>query len=146
MADPLVSALTGEEVLKSNSLAIVTNNWVIVRPARGRSRVMIALATITDVGRVCTTHPAFLVIASGFLLIAAGAYYSKDSTAAVPIAFFGLLFLGAYFATRRGSVVITAGWDVTETGLGTLRDASELVKAVRSAQKQYVSEGLSVSA
>ena len=146
MADPLVAALSGEEVLKSNPLAVVTNSWIIVRPARGRARVMIGLSTVTGVQRVRTTHPAFFVIASGFFLIAAGAYYSKDNTAALPIAVLGLLFLGAYFVTRRASVVFTAGWEVTETGLGSLRDSSELVKAVRSAQKQFDAEGLGVSA
>lgn len=146
MADNLVAALSGEEVLKSNPLAVVTNNWVIVRPARGRARVMIGLSTITDVRRVRTTHPAFLVIASGFFLVAAGAYYSKDSTAALPLAFLGLLFLGAYFVTRRGSVIFTAGWEVTETGLGSLRDTSDLIKTVRTAQKEFDADGLAVSA
>lgn len=134
MADPIVAALTGEEITKSNALATVTNDWIILRAAGGRTRVVLPLYTLTGVRRVRTTHPAFLVIASGVFLIAAGAYFSKDTTAALPGGVLSLFFFGAYFVTRRGSVLFTSGNETTETVLGSLRDAFEIVKAVRDAQ------------
>lgn len=137
MADPLVASLAGEEIVESNSLAIVTTGWVIVRPVRNRARVVLSLDSITNMQRVRTSHPGLLVIASGLILIAAAAYYSKDSSpAAVPIAVLGLFFAAAFWGTRRSSVVFHAEQERVETGLGSFGEASELVRAVTTAQLQ----------
>jgi hypothetical protein len=139
VTDPLVASIPGEEILKSNALAIVTAGWVVVRPVQGRSRVVLSLEALTDIRRIQTTHPGLLVIASGLLLIAAGAYYSKDSSpASIPIGILAFLFLIAYVGTRRASVVFVVDNETIETGLGSVRDASDLVRAVTDAQARIL--------
>lgn len=137
MADQLVASLSGEDVVETNSLAVVTTSCIVVRPVRGRSRVVLSLESVTDIKRIRTTHPGLLVIASGLFLIAAAAYYSKDSSpAAVPIGVLGILFLFAFIGTRRVSVVFVGESESVETALGSPREAVNLIKAVTAAQLQ----------
>ena len=143
MADPLVSSLLGEEVLRSNLLGTVTNGAIIMRPVRSRVRVILALHLITEIKLMRTTHPGFLVIAGGLLLIAAGAYFSNSGAAtAVCIAVLGMAFVAAYVAGQEGSVIFATGRDMMETGLGSRRRATDLIAAVIAAQKALETSGI----
>ena len=143
MADPLISSLLGEEVLRSNPLGTVTNGAIIMRPVRSRVRVILALHLITEIKLMRTTHPEFLVIAGGLLLIAAGAYFSNSGAAtALSVAVLSMVFVAAYIAGRGRSVVFATGQDTVETGLGNRREAIDLIAAVIAAQNALETSGI----
>ena len=134
MADPLVSSLTSEEVIRSNPLGTVTNSWLILRPVRGDAHVIVALHAITEMKMIRTTHPGLLVIAGGLLLIAAGAYFSHSQAAALCIAVVATFFLTAYQISQRGSVIFASGLETVESGLGSIRDARDVIATIATAQ------------
>ena len=70
MASRALDALTGEEILESNSLGTVTSQWVVVRPPQARSEIVISLSHISNVRTVRITYPGLLVVASAILLVA----------------------------------------------------------------------------
>jgi hypothetical protein len=134
MASRALDALTGEEILESNSLGTVTSQWVVVRPPESRSEIIISLSHISNVRTVRTTYPGLLVVAGAALLIAVAAAASKQgSGAALPIALFGALFLIAYWVSRKASVVFIVGTDTTHTPAAGLREAARFVAAVEKA-------------
>jgi hypothetical protein len=134
MASRALDALTGEEILESNSLGTVTSQWVVVRPPESRSEMIISLSHISNVRTVRTTYPGLLVVAGAALLIAAAAAASKQgSGAALPIALFGVLFLIAYWVSRKASVVFIVGTETTHTPAAGLREAAKFVAAVEKA-------------
>ena len=137
MADGILDALSGEDILHSNSLGTVTDHCVVVRAANGITQTVVALSRISAVKKVTVTYPILLVIASGSLLIAAGAMRSRDGDGAgIPIAIFGLLLLVGYVLSRRASVMFVLGSERVETVLGSPGEASELVTAVEVARRK----------
>lgn len=134
MASRALDALTGEEILESNSLGTVTNQWVIVRPPEGHSEIVLSLSHIASVRTVRTTYPGLLVVAAAILIVAAAAASSKQGAgAALPIALFGLLFVIAYWISRKASVTFQVGADTTHTPAAGLREAAQFVSAVERA-------------
>jgi hypothetical protein len=134
MASRALDALTGEEILESNSLGTVTSQWVVVRPPESRSEIMISLSHISSVRTVRTTYPGLLVVAGAALLIAAAAAASKQGSGApLPIALFGVLFLIAYWLSRKASVVFIVGSETTHTPAAGLRETAKFVAAVEKA-------------
>lgn len=134
MASRALDALTGEEILESNSLGTVTSQWVVVRPPESHSEIVISLSHVTNVRSVRTTYPGLLVVASASLLVAAAAACSKQgSGAALPIAVFGVLFLIAYWVSRKVSVTFTVGSEMIHTPAAGLREAARFFSAVERA-------------
>ena len=128
----ILACLPGEQVRLANSLATLTDNWIIVRPAGRGGQILLSIHSVRQVQRIRTTYPGLLVIASGLGLIAAAAWFSKEgSGAALPIAVIGIFFAAAYFGTRRASVLFSTPSESGETVLGTLREAAEIERAVR---------------
>lgn len=152
MANTALDALAGESILESNSLGAVMRHCVVLNCVVPKSLVskgpllqdgdnpsetVISLAVISAVKRIKTSYPGLLVIAGSAFLIAAAAASSKQGGgAAGPIALFGLLFVIAYWLTRRASVAITAGSELTETVQGSPSEASAFIAAVQLALEQ----------
>ena len=134
MASRALDALTGEEIVESNSLGTVTSQWVVVRPPESHAESILSLSHIGNVRIARTTYPGLLVVASAIFLIAAAAAFSKQGNgAALPIALFGLIFLVAYWASRKASVTFTVGSETFQTPTAGLREAAAFAKAVERA-------------
>ena len=139
MANTALDALAGEEILESNSLGTVMRHCVVLKGlvlkgGDNPSETVISLAVISSVKRIKTSYPGLLVIAASALLIAAAAASSKQGGgAARPFAFLGLLFVIAYWLTRRASIAILAGEELTETLQGSPSEASAFIAAVQMA-------------
>jgi predicted acyltransferase len=137
MADGILDALSGEDILHSNSLGTVTDHCVVIRAANSITQTVVALSRISKVKKVTVTYPILLVIASGSLLIAAAAMRSRDGDGAgIPIAIFGLLLIVGYVLSRRASVMFVLDSERVETVLGSPGEASELVTAVEVARRK----------
>jgi hypothetical protein len=148
MANTALDALAGENILESNSLGAVMRHCVVLKSLvlkgpvlqggdNNPSETVISLAVISSVKRINTSYPGLLVIAcSAFLIAAAAASSKQGGGAAGPIALFGLLFVIAYWLTRRASVTITAGSEVTETVQGSPSEASAFMTALQLALEQ----------
>jgi drug/metabolite transporter (DMT)-like permease len=137
MADGILDALSGEDILHSNSLGTVTDHCVVLRAANGMTQTVVALSRISKVKKVTVTYPILLVVASGSLLVAAAAMRSRDGDGAgIPIAIFGLLLIVGYVLSRRASVMLVLGSERVETVLGSPGEASELVTAVEVARRK----------
>ena len=134
MPNTALDALAGEQILESNSLGIVTNQWVVVRPPEGQLEIIIAISHISTVKTIRTSYPGLLVVASAALLLAAAAASSKQgSGAALPMAMFALLFAIAYLLSRKAAVAFTVATETTYTPAGGLREAAVFVAAVERA-------------
>ena len=134
MANTALDALAGGEILESNSLGTVMRHCVVLNAGENQSETVISLAVISSVKRIKTSYPGLLVIAASAFLIAAAAASSKQGGgAARPFAFFALLFVIAYWLSRRASVAITVGPEVTETVPGSPSEASAFIAAVQGA-------------
>jgi uncharacterized membrane protein len=135
MADALLAALSGGDVLHANSLATVATNCVLIRTSSDRSRAIVSLDRITRMEMIRFSYPAFLAIAAGLLLMAAAAYYSRDGgSAQFPLATLGTLFIFAYLITRKASVLFWMGRESVQSTRGGLREAEALIQAVQEAQ------------
>lgn len=135
MHDPLIAALSGEDIIHANSLATVTTSCVVIRAANSRSRVILSLTHIASLRRVMHGYPAFLPIAAGCFIMAAAAHVSKEGAPTeLTLAALALLFLLAFFATRRGSVLFELETEQIESAQGSLAEAAATVEAVISAQ------------
>jgi hypothetical protein len=138
MANTALDALAGEEILESNSLGAVMRHCVVLKGLGSQAESVISLSVISSVKSIRTTYPGLLVIAASAFLIAAAAASSKQGGgAAGPIAILGLLFVVAYWLTRRASVAITVGAERTETVQGSPREAKAFMAAVHSAIERH---------
>jgi len=136
MANLLLEALSGEEILESNSLATVTENCVVIRGVDGRSQMLISLSSLSSVKILKVAHARLLVISSGLFILSAAAFCSKEGDGAgIPIALVGIVFVIAYLMTRKAYLAFTIGRDQTYSRPGTLAEASMLATALRSAMK-----------
>lgn len=133
MANTALDALAGE-IVESNSLGTVMNHCVVLKTGGTQSETVISLSVVSSVKAIKTTYPGLLVVASSAFVIAAAAACSKQGGgAAGPSAFLGLLFVIAYWLSRRASVALTVGAEVTETVQASPSEASAFIAAVRSA-------------
>jgi hypothetical protein len=125
-------ALASEEILHENSLATVTPNFIVIRRPELKSQTIIGLPRISKIKHIETSHPGFLVIASGAYTLAAAAACSKQGGqgAGIPLAGVGTLFVIAYFITRRASVEFVVDCEAMETRPGRLPEAGEIVRAM----------------
>jgi len=134
MANTALDALAGEEILESNSLGTVMRHCVVLKTGDNHAESVISLAVVSSFKSIQTSYPGLLVIAASAFLIAAAAAYSKQGGgAAKPIAVLGLVFVGAYWLSRRASVAISAGAEVTETVQGSPSEAAAFIAAMKSA-------------
>jgi hypothetical protein len=93
--------------------------------------------------KITVSYPVLLVISAGTLLIGIAALCSKEGgTAGIPIAILGFLILIGYGVTRRGAVsFLLTGSEVVETILGSPFEASDLISAVKAAQRRAERSG-----
>ena len=143
--DKILAAVSGEQIVLSNSLATVATRCVVIRDGNGKSQTILSLAGITAMRTERVSYPGLLVVACGVLLIAAAAHASKDGGSAdLPLVIVALLFVVFYLATRKAAVIFLSGLEKKPTVFGTPREAASLVRAVKQAQASF-SETLAVS-
>ncbi len=142
MAALSFDALTGEQIVQSNSLATITENCVVIRALSGRSKIIISLSRLSEVKTVKVTHPNFLVISAGLGVLAAAAFSSKQGEGTgIPIALVALAFLITYVVTRKAYLLLLVGYEETPTQIGTLAEAALLAKEITSARNIH-SQGI----
>jgi hypothetical protein len=138
-AEPVKAVLAGESILHKNSLATVTNNFIVVRRPEKRAETIIGLPRISRIKRIETTHPGLLVIACAVYLLSAASVCSKQGgQAEIPLAIVGTIFVLGYFLSRRAAVAFVVDRDATETMHGSLSEAAALVAAMEQAQASLV--------
>ena len=135
MSSTILSALSGEQVLHSNSLATVTDNWIVTRDCLTNSQSLISIKSLSRIKTSKTINVPYLASSAGTFLIAAAAQFSKEECgAALPIALAGLALFGGALVARQTSIVFIVDSEAVRTGFGTMREAATLVAAVKSAQ------------
>ncbi len=118
--------------MQSNSLATVTDNWIVVRQAGVRTQSLISIASLSAVKTSKTIQLNHLAFSAGCLLMAIATQCSKEAYGAtLPFALVGLALLAAAQLTRQASIAFVVDADVVHTPFGTLREAATLVAAVR---------------
>jgi hypothetical protein len=128
----LLGPLAGERVVRTNTLATVTRNWVLLKNPEAHKRVYLAVPTITDVRRVRTVFPGLLVIAAALFVIAAAAASSKQGgNAGLPFGILSVIFVVFFFGSRRGAVCFQVGDEEFCTINGTLGEAKALADTVQ---------------
>jgi hypothetical protein len=133
MTSTILSALSEETVLHSNSLATVT-----VRPPGARTQTLVAIASLSAVKTTKTVHLTCLAFSAGCVLIAIATECSKEAAGlTLPFALVGLALLGCAQFTRQASVAFVVASDTVYTPFGSLPEAATLVAAVR-----FVQEGI----
>jgi hypothetical protein len=137
MTGTVLAALSGEEVVLSGPLGIVTTNFVIVKSTQSHSQIILALNRVTEIKTIRMSYPGLLVISTGLFIVAAAAMSSKEGNGAgLPIALLAFGFLFGYVGSRRGLVAFLCGPEITETVSGTLRQAAAFARAAGSARKE----------
>jgi len=132
MNDAIVNALMGETVVHANPIATVTRNCLIVRYDTRNAQAIIALQSIKGMRKVNFTSPALLVIAAGLFTIAAAAYASHEGyEVSGVLTAIALLFLLAYFLTRRATVLFLLENQNIESKRGSYREATSIIRAVQ---------------
>ena len=136
MANFLIDALSGEQIVESNSLATITESCVLIRGFTGRTQTLLSLSRLSDARVVKVTHPGLLVSSSALGLVSAAAFCSKQGDGAgPPLALVAAVFLIAYFVTRKAFVAFTLGREETYSKLGSISEAVALVEALRNLRR-----------
>lgn len=131
------AVLVGQQVRYSNSLATVTEHWVVIRDSGHQSHTIVPLASVSGVTVVKVANRRLVVFASGSLIVAAAAQYSKEGGGAgIPCALIGVGFLIAYLASRRAFVALDVDSEPANTAFGTVAEAAKLATAIRLAREQ----------
>ena len=134
MSSTILSSL-GEAVLHRNSLATITDNWIVVREAETCSQILIPIHSITQIKTFTTVKLHYLASSVGCLLIAGADACSKEPDGAtLPFLLAGTALLIATHVTRQASVGLLANPDAVRTAYGSLTEAATLLRAIRSTQ------------
>jgi len=135
MPSTILSSL-GEPVLHSNSLATITDNWIVVRLSQSRLQILVSIQSIAAVKTSrTTTQYHYLACALGCLVIAAAALCSQEADGAtLPFSLAGFVLLSVARATRQTSLTLKTEAEAIHTAYGTLREAATLIATIRSAQ------------
>ena len=135
MASTILSALS-ETVLHHNSLATVTDSWIVIRDERAHSQSLVLIDNLSKIRASKTLHLTYLAWAAGCMLVALASQYSREASGiAIPFALVGLSLLAAAQVTRRASISFVLESEVVHTSFGTLREAATLIAAVKFAQQ-----------
>jgi len=134
MSSTILSSL-GEPVLHRNSLATITDNWIIVREVQSHKQVLLSIDSISSVKKFKTIKIHNLTCALGALLVSVATACSKESYGAtLPFALVGVALLISAQASRKASLAFIADREVIQTAYGTLPEAATLMTAIRSAR------------
>ncbi len=122
-------------MLHRNSLATLTDNWIVVRESESQKQVLLAIDSISSIKTFKTLKIHYVAWALGSLLIAAATAFSKQSDGAtLPFALVSAALLLSAQATRQASLAFIAEGDTVRTTYGTLAEATTLVTAINSAR------------
>jgi hypothetical protein len=128
----LLTALLGEKIVHSSSVATVTTNCIVVKAFLGRHTYVLSLCRLGRIKKVTTTYPGLLVISLGLEVVSAGDYCSPHCEKAYAVlGVVGLAFLAAYFWTRRASLLFLCESEPILTAQGRLREVAALISALQ---------------
>lgn len=126
-----MEALSGEQVLQSNSLATITENCVVVKDSVHRFETAISLSRLSGIKRIQTSYPGLLVMASGLFVLAAGAMRARDGhDTAIVMAILGSILGACYAASRKTALAFQVDSDSIETAAGSGKDARAVLEAI----------------
>jgi hypothetical protein len=117
---------------EAGSLAIVTENYVVIRDPERQCHTIIALSRLSGMKRIITSHPVLLVIAVALFVISAAAFCSKEDNGTY-LTIFLLGAAGSYWLSRTAAVALIAGSESVVTPKGSLSEARSLIADVQSA-------------
>lgn len=133
--EAVVSALDSADVILANSLATITSTALVLRDRSSGGHMIVSLRRVSAVRLVKFTYPGLLVVASALFLLAAAAHFSKQGNGAdSPLAALGVLFVFAFWMSRKASVCFRFGREHNESLTGSIRQAKAVVSAIRLAQ------------
>jgi hypothetical protein len=116
------------------SLAIVTQDCVVIRDPERQCYTVIALSRLSGMKRIITSHPVLLVVAVALFVISAAAFCSKEDNATyLSIFLLGVAAAGGYWLSRTAAVALIAGSESVITPNGSLSEARSLIADVQSA-------------
>jgi hypothetical protein len=134
MTDLLASALSNEEILLENSLAIITERCVVIRASTGRSHSILSLSRIRSVNTERLSTPGLLVLAAGAFLISAAAHASRAGVPTeIGVALVGTMLVAGYLGSRRAAVRFNSVDGTLTTPYGSLSEAAAVKTAVQAA-------------
>lgn len=134
MTDLLASALSNEEILLENSLAIITETCVVIRAVTGKSHSILALSRIQTVNTERLSTPGLLVLATGAFLISAAAHASRAGVPTeIGLALVGTMLAAGYLGSRRAAVRFKSVDGSLITAYGSFSEAAAVITAVQKA-------------
>lgn len=132
----VAAAISDEEVLQPNRLAVVTRHFLIIRNADRQNHTIIPLVRLAGMDVVKTPYTGLLAMAAGVFIIAAAALASREGGgAATPFALLGTFLTTVYFGSRRANITFKLDTGATETTAGTIADAAALIQLVDAARR-----------
>jgi hypothetical protein len=135
MSSTILSSL-GEAILHRNSLATITDNWIVVRAAKSRSQILVSIDRIAAIKTFKTTQVHYLACGLGCLVLALASICSKEADkATLPFALAGVALLIGAQITRQASIALLVDADTIQTAYGTWREAATLLAAIRAARR-----------
>ena len=135
MASTILSSL-GETVLHRNSLATVTDNWIVVREVESHKQVLVSIGSISAIKTLKTFQLTHFTSGVGCILIALAAAGSKEPYGAtIPFLLIGMTLLISAQFSRRASLAFISEEETIQTAFGALSEAATLLTAIRSAHK-----------
>lgn len=132
MTGTLLAALVGEKIVHSSSFATLTTNCIVIKTFLGRETYILPLSRLGGIKKITTTYPGLLVISLGLEVVSAGDYCSPHCEKAyAALGVVGLVFLAAYFCTRRAALLFLCGPETILTTQGKLRDVASLISVLQ---------------
>jgi hypothetical protein len=132
MSSTILSSL-GEAILHRNSLATITENWIVVREVESHRQILVSINSISQVKTVKTLNIVHAGCAFGCLLVSAATLFSKEpGGATLPFALIGIGLLFLAQVKRQASLKFVSDNDSVQTAYGTLPEAATLVTAISS--------------
>jgi hypothetical protein len=134
MPSTILSSL-GEPVLYSNSLATITDNWIVVRASHLCAQSVLSIESILEVKTLKTSKLYYFASGVGCLLIAFATSCSKQSNAVILLfVLTGIGLLTANLITGRAAIGFVVGSELVQTAYAPLSETATLLAAVRAAQ------------
>jgi hypothetical protein len=138
MSSTILSAL-GEAILHRNSLATITDNWIVVREVESHKQILVSIDSISQIKtfKAKAVKSYYLACALGCLLVAAATFFSKQPAGGAPLPFavVGVTMLIICGVSRQASLGFVSASEIVQTAFGSLPEAATLVTAIHSTQQ-----------
>ncbi len=140
MTGTVSGAIGDEQIVKRNSLAAVTEHYLVIRRAERQAHVIIPRSRIARMDTRKHTYSGMLAIAGAIFILSAAAFSSSDGDGfGFPLAAAGLLVLTGYVMNRRAEVRLVLDSGLTEVIAGRIDEAESLVELISSSSRPRAS-------